>query len=333
MLVSIIIPLYNVNKYIDSIVSNINIQTYKNIEVIFVDDGSTDGTLEMLKHKKINVNNVIYLQQENSGPSVARNKGLDVAQGEYIVFWDADDYVSEKAIEDLVGAIKNNDLGMITIFMRFINNEKIVDNKLSIDMFQNNNDFKESFAHLLSTNHMYAIPLWNKIYKKDIIHKYHIKFCEGLSWSEDLDWNVQYYNYVNNWGLEKNSGYYYCIRKNNENLSRKYDSKNIFTLYKTLNKMLMCVENRQMSYKEFCYMWCIKNAVSNIANVFRNKNVCFFANVKFIKKYFFNELYAWCKNAKAQNIYEKILLLCIKNRFKNGIVMIAYVIHIVREFR
>ena len=107
--VSIIVPVYNVEKYLKRCLESLVNQTLKDIEIICVNDGSTDGSLAILNEYVRNDDRIVVINQENSGQSVARNRGIDVAKGEYIGFVDSDDWVCEDYFERLHNsAIQNN---------------------------------------------------------------------------------------------------------------------------------------------------------------------------------------------------------------------------------
>ena len=100
-LISIIVPVYNVEEYIEHCINNILKQTYTNIEVIIVNDGSLDDSITIAKGLTKDDSRFIYLDKENGGQSDARNAGLDIATGDYIFFCDPDDFMFEKSIENL----------------------------------------------------------------------------------------------------------------------------------------------------------------------------------------------------------------------------------------
>ena len=98
-LVSIIIPVYNLEKYIKHCLESVVNQTYKELEIICIDDGSTDGSAEIIKSMAANDPRIKYIYQENAGVSAARNKGLDTATGEYVMFVDGDDYIHYQMVD------------------------------------------------------------------------------------------------------------------------------------------------------------------------------------------------------------------------------------------
>ena len=107
---SIIVPVYNMEKYISKCLDSIFSSTYKNYEVIIVNDGSTDKSDEIIKTYIEKNRNIIYIKEENMGLSTARNNGVSKATGDYIIFVDSDDYIEEKLLENLELNIDNNDV-------------------------------------------------------------------------------------------------------------------------------------------------------------------------------------------------------------------------------
>lgn len=186
-LISIIIPVYNVEKYLQKCVASVAEQTYKNLEIILVDDGSPDGCPAMCdefakKDKRIKV-----IHKPNGGLSDARNVGLGVSTGEYFAFVDSDDYVSEKYIERLYYNMVQFDADVsICSFEKVFEdgtNEKldeVLDNQVYV--FEG----KQKFEQLFSPNRLEMIVAWNKLYKKEIYEN--LKFPVGII-NED-EWAV-----------------------------------------------------------------------------------------------------------------------------------------------
>ena len=107
--VSIIIPIYNAEKYLKRCLDTVVNQSFESLEIILINDGSTDESLRIMKEYKGNHNNIEIINQENSGQGEARNKGISIAKGKYITFADADDWLSENYIQVLYDALlKNN---------------------------------------------------------------------------------------------------------------------------------------------------------------------------------------------------------------------------------
>ena len=191
-LLSIIIPMYNSEKYIErclkSIIdgnSNMNL-----IEIILIDDGSTDNTYNICK-KYLSNDLYIYLyHQDNKGVSTARNKGIEKCNGKYIFFIDADDFLVENWSDSLINKINNNsDLELLLMDYFIINNNKNerirIDNKSSMDMLYKNIVYQRNNA------------LWNKIFLRRIICDNNIKFDSRMKTSEDGYFILEYSKHIN----------------------------------------------------------------------------------------------------------------------------------------
>lgn len=113
ILVSIVVPVYNLEKFIDRCLSSIENQTYNNIEIIVVDDGSTDLSYQIINKHLIKEHRMKYVKQENNGVSSARNRGIMIAKGKYITFIDGDDYVSPTMIESLLNTATNGNFDIV----------------------------------------------------------------------------------------------------------------------------------------------------------------------------------------------------------------------------
>lgn len=187
-LVSIIIPVYNAEKYINDTIKSILNQTYPYYEVILVDDGSKDCSLEILK-KYENNEKVKILASDNYGAPHARNWGLSIAQGEYVVFFDSDDIMEENLLKNLVNGIEDNNSDMAIGSYVEIDESGIIINKENLPLKQGvyNTLEKESLSAL-----MRLIPFPdNKIYRMDIINKYNINFAD-IKIGQDLNFYLKY---------------------------------------------------------------------------------------------------------------------------------------------
>lgn len=187
-LVSIVIPVYNAEKYINDTIQSILNQTYSDYELILVDDGSKDRSLEILKsyekNKKIKI-----LASDNYGAPHARNWGLSIAQGEYIVFFDADDIMEVNLLETLVQGIEANNSDIAMGAYVEIDESGIVINRKKLTLKQGvyNTSEKESLSAL-----MRLIPFPdNKIYKMEIINKYNLNFAD-VKIGQDLNFYLKY---------------------------------------------------------------------------------------------------------------------------------------------
>ena len=114
-LVSIILPIYNAEKYLERCLESIITQTYANIEIILINDGSTDNSINIIKEYAIKDSRIIIIDKENEGVSVARNIGILKARGKYICFVDADDYIEKSMIEKMKCCIDKENVDLVRI--------------------------------------------------------------------------------------------------------------------------------------------------------------------------------------------------------------------------
>lgn len=191
MKISVIIPVYNTEKYLEQCLESVLNQTLQDIEIICVDDGSTDNSLEILKTFAQKDKRIIILTQQNQGQSVARNKGIEIAKGEYIGFVDSDDWISSEMLEKMYANAEEfeSDITMcsFTIFNEKTAETNTSDSYMSLDLFPNtfenrNFSFKETYDFIFRI----CVSPCNKIYKRDFIIKNNILFPEGLFFEDNV---------------------------------------------------------------------------------------------------------------------------------------------------
>lgn len=165
--ISVIVPVYNVEKYIDKCMDSITNQTYKNLEIILVDDGSTDSSGKICDEYAKKDNRIKVIHKENGGLSSARNAGIDIASGKYIGFIDSDDYIELDMYETLYNIIteKNADISACGVIDVYNNNTKVVKNDSRI-VELNTEQALKTFLEAKGTGHsVFAV---NKLYKKEV---------------------------------------------------------------------------------------------------------------------------------------------------------------------
>lgn len=191
MNISIIVPVYNAAEYVKRCIHSILNQTYKKFELIVINDGSTDHSLdilqELLSHKK----NIKIINQTNQGVSRARNIGISHATGTYIAFIDSDDYVDSNYLEKLISATDNGNIDWV-ISGTSLKNEKgkIRDITMSEDVWN---------QQMLDSKYLYIdnlVTIHAKLYKKEIIDNYKLQFNTSMSWAEDRDFNIEFIKYI-----------------------------------------------------------------------------------------------------------------------------------------
>lgn len=190
-LVSIIVPVYNTEKYLSKCIESILAQTYSYFEIILVDDGSTDGSGNLCDYYAEKDNRFSVIHQQNRGVSSARNRALDAAKGEWICFCDADDMLYPHALQTLIGQIDaNTDCSMGGYVRSTPEGEILTEDSLreTLDM-----SIEEALIDFYKPNFkMYNGYIWNRLFKRSIIEKYHLRFREDIFIKEDGLFVVQY---------------------------------------------------------------------------------------------------------------------------------------------
>lgn len=187
-LVSVIIPIYKVEPYLRRCLDSIVSQTYTNLEIILVDDGSPDNCPQICDEYAANDKRIVVIHKENGGLSDARNAGLDICKGDYVSFVDSDDWVDEKYVEILLKLVISSKADIAIGENDQING---VDNKLQQNFKIQEYTSKESLHHLFTQNHMAFITSWGKIYRKDLF--FNLFFPTGKYHEDEFTTYILYY--------------------------------------------------------------------------------------------------------------------------------------------
>ena len=183
-LVSIIIPVYNLENYIENCLNSLVNQTYRNLEFLVIDDGSKDRSGEIIKSMAEKDSRIVYIRQENAGVSAARNNGLDRAKGDYIMFADGDDYMHFQAVEILLECITQKKCGFV--FASALNTPKLDEAMKKItDYTCEKSDTAFLFGHI--DGNQLGRAIWGKIYSKDCLDG--IRFPTDVTHGEDFYFN------------------------------------------------------------------------------------------------------------------------------------------------
>ena len=209
MLISVIVPVYNVESYLEKCINSILQNTYKNLEIILVDDGSTDNSGSICdKYKGID-SRISVIHKQNGGLSSARNKGLDIATGEYVLFIDSDDFIEERMIEHLAGAAEENNVQVIEGGMKKINVDgKVLHTFLPHYKYCNN---RKEILDDFFINRNISIVACGKLYKAEIF-KNNIRFMVGKN-NEDNIFLMDLLEYVTTYVCIEYAEYNYLVRK------------------------------------------------------------------------------------------------------------------------
>lgn len=261
-LVSIIVPVYNGERTIERCLRSIQNQSYKNIEIIVVDDGSTDHTGNVIEKYAAQDGRFRHIRKENSGVSDSRNIGMQEAKGAFFQFVDGDDWLAKQATEEFVKTMVTYGCDMVVSdYYRvrgrhFFTKGHIEGRKVITRM-------KYAEYMMQAPANFYFGVLWNKFFKADIIRKFEISCSPELDWCEDFKFNLEYLQYVGKVGVVAKPLYYYVKTKGSlvdtqVTFQQTIRTKRIlFDYYKDLYKAIdLYNENRvriQMFYLSFAH--------------------------------------------------------------------------------
>ena len=243
--ISVIVPIYNVEKYLEKCINSITNQTYENLEIILVDDGSPDRCGEMCDEYSKRDKRIKVIHKENGGLSDARNAGIEAATGDYIAFVDSDDYIREDMYEKLYKALKNNNADMSICNFKYVSDD-------GSDQFDNDNlPIKDEILsgmfilneQMKKTKCWYWVVAWNKLYKRElfsgirypvgkihedefIIHRLLLK-CQNVACVSDM--------------------LYYYVQREGSIISSKYNYRRLDEVEALYNRMEFYIDNRLSS--------------------------------------------------------------------------------------
>ena len=294
--ITVVIPVYNVEDYLDRALKTVVNQTYKNLEIIIVNDGSTDNSEDIVLKYKEKDKRIIYIKQKNAGLSEARNAALKEMTGEYVFFFDSDDFLELNIIEILYEAIRKENADMAICGYYSYNEDSDVrhetnhiNENVEIIDTQKINFMKEQYIH-----HKYENHVWDKLYKTSIIKENHLKFNSQMI--EDILFNMEIYPYLNKIVYIKQPLYNYCIR--NTSITGKYNV-NLFDMYVQLFELLEKYSkerNIDFSYQKF-----FEYNIYNLLVLCANNH---FKNRKY--KNFLNDIEKLYKNQKLMKYNEQL---------------------------
>ncbi|OFV71345.1 glycosyltransferase family 2 protein [Acetobacterium wieringae] len=275
-LVSIIIPVYNTEKYLKRCIDSARNQTYRKIEIILINDGSTDKSKDICddycsKDKRIKV-----VHNKNSGVSSTRNCGLSLANGEFVQFADSDDYLDIHYTENMLRKMKlNSDLVIsgYNIVKSSGGQTAITKNNPSIKGDISKKEFKENFGLFFSESLINSVC--NKIYRNEIIRKQNIVFREEINMGEDLLFNLEYFKHCDKINILDESLYNYTdFVSDSLTQSYKYNYYNVQKLlYNDIRKFLKednYYTGHNIKFVENVY---IENIINCIDNLFHTNSL------------------------------------------------------------
>lgn len=240
-LISIIIPVYNSEKYIERCIESVLNQTYQNIEIVIVNDGSIDSSEALIEKYLDKDKRIIIINQKNCGVSAARNNGIKKSSGKYITFIDSDDYYEDDAIETLYNCIKKTNCDLVRGNYRVIKNKKVIEEGNVVP--GKINDFYDLYNKIFDN----SIPSYSVLLliKKDFIFNNNIFFDENIAMMEDTIFYINILSKYPNIYFDNKIIYNYEYNQSGASKSSKYYERNMYNTISVNNKIKILLNGRK----------------------------------------------------------------------------------------
>lgn len=281
-LVSIIIPVYNAKAHLEACVQSILDQSYKHFELLLIDDGSSDGSSGLCDKLALQSTKINVIHKVNGGASSARNAGLDIAKGVFILFIDSDDVISNNYIEAFVEASDKADLviGMI---------EDVYFNEQGAIIKQNTRHVEAPNSGILADEYYKLLELLRvpfvKLYNRSILEDHHIRFDENLSLAEDQVFNFSYYKHIKTYVLETRSICRYSHHYGGNSLSSLRTKKTFEDELYKLNVEYAFIKSYSSSNADLVYVYHMISMLNIYSNLKDDRGIwSFYKRVKRIAK-------------------------------------------------
>lgn len=255
-LVSIIVPVYNGEKTIERCLRSIQNQSYSNIEVLVVNDGSSDHTEKIIRKYVQRDSRFRYIEKENTGVSDSRNVAMAQAKGDYFQFVDGDDWLVKQATEEFVNTALTYGCDMVISDFYRVCGRRIY-TKGHIDAGPVITRMKYAEYMMEAPANFYYGVLWNKFFRADIIRTFALACSTQLDWCEDFQFNLEYLQYVGKVGVIRKPLYYYVKTKGSlvdtqVNFQQSIRTKKIlFDYYRDLYKAIDLYEENKLRIQMF----------------------------------------------------------------------------------
>lgn len=339
LLISIIIPVYNAENYINKCLDSILAQTYKKFEIICIDDGSTDNSANIINRYSEQNANLKFIQQNNTGASAARNLGLRQASGEYIMFIDADDYIEQNMLEEMIkeAQISKFDYVVCGLCADYMNNDdeliKSTKYQLKPRRLYGNRIIANNILDLFENEKING-PCC-KLIKKNVIYKYNINMPENIYLQEDLYFNVKVLSVIKSMSVISEP-YYHYICRNVESVTKKYYEKKLEMLSFVNKEVIEYVSDRIDDTRKLqvIYYLYVKNLYSSFIDLFhidckksKKEKIDYIASTIKTKEFYTN-----IKLANKNGIKYKVLLYIMKTKNKYIIYYICKILFFLKKY-
>lgn len=284
-MISVIVPVYNSAEYLEHCLDSILNQTYKELEVICINDGSTDCSEQILHMYEAKDSRVIVESIPNAGQANARNIGMDIARGEYICFVDSDDVIDLQMIEELYCAIQGNYLDMVFCYIRRIYEKKpsLLERFYKFDLTF---DFTESttiYEHPELICYLTNGPV-AKLYKRSFLNQHHIRFIKGYIY-EDLLFTQEILSCNPTIAKVDAQLYDYIIHQNSTMTSKRSNVTDMFVTYKNVYDAYECKQIAKQFKNELDYLCLYHVMIGTSYRMWRSGQYGLLKSIRICRKY------------------------------------------------
>ena len=252
-LISVIVPVYNVESYVAECIESIQNQTYMNLEIILVNDGSTDASGDICDQYAAYDERIKVIHKENAGVSAARNTGIEAANGDYIAFVDSDDYIAPNMYEDMLRILKENDLDILECTAFRDKGGEIIEgcNDGSLEIFNRDEALKMAMYDCF-------VAVWSQLYKRSAIDD--VRFPVGRKF-EDTAVSYRFITNTKRVGHINHCYYYYRLNLNSTTQT-SFDPKSRWDFVLGYEERLQYAIDHQLPYVDDCNSLLIKAVLS-----------------------------------------------------------------------
>lgn len=281
--VSIVVPVYNIERYLAECINSLVLQSFQNIEIILINDGSTDSSGKICDDYARSYSNIVVVHQCNQGVSAARNAGIKIAKGKYIMFVDSDDWLSIDMVETLYMTQKKHhtDLCIMGYAEELLDKGKSNLYGVDRDMTFPKEKIGEAFM-LLEYKGMSYTPC-AKLYKKSIIYEFDLLFSKDKSWCEDAEFNLSYLDHIESLSISCQKKYHVRRMQSLMTLTCRFSRSMLeaeLSIYKQRLKLISVWKINSQEYLLFnnkryarALMYCLSNLYKPDSTTTKKENL------------------------------------------------------------